>query len=291
MRITETRMLDMVTTSVADARDRAATASGVLSSGVRVAKPSDDPAAWAQGERAEVRKAMSQDRGQAIGLAVDGLQATDGSLATVTGALSQLGALATQGANGTLDASSRKALADQVRALRDSALAALNQKGPDGSFLLSGSRGTAAPFTAAGGFVGDASVRAVQTAEGQTAPGTVTGNDLTSAGGGVDVLSIFDQLASALDTNDVPAMQATMPSIKTAVGQVAEMRSLVGERLSALQSADEARQSFEDALAQRHATAVEADPVAAASNLTQASTVLEAARASAQQIVALLQQR
>lgn len=291
MRVTETRMLDMAAASVADARDRAAQAQNVLSSGNRVTVPSDDPAAWAQGERAAVRKSMSSDRGQAIGLAIDGLQSTDGTLATVTTALSQLGALATQGANGTLDATGRKAIADQVRALRATALSAMNQKGPDGSFLLSGSNGTSAPFTPAGAYVGDGTARTIQSAEGQTAPGTVTGKDLTSANGGVDVLSVFDQLATALDANDVAGVQAAMPGVQSAVSQVTQTRSLIGERLSALQSADDARQSFEQSMTERHASAVEADPIAAASDLARTSIVLESAQAAAQHVIAMLQQR
>jgi flagellar hook-associated protein 3 FlgL len=291
MRVTESRMLDMAATSVANARDRAAQAQLVLSSGNRVTVPSDDPTAWAQGERAAVRMSMSSDRGQAIGLAVGGLQASDGSLATISTALSQLGALATQGANGTLDATARKSIADQVRALRDTTLAAMNQKGPDGTYMFSGSKSTTAPFTPAGLYVGDGAERTLQSAEGQTASGSVTGQSLTSASGGVDVLAVFDQLAIALDANDVPGIQASQPGVQSAVGQVAQMRSLVGGRLSALSSAEDARQSFEQNLAERHASAVEADPIAAASDLVRTSTALQSAQAAAQHVIAMLQQR
>ena len=289
MRITESRMIELAATSVADARDRAGRAQEALSSGVRVERPSDDVAAWAAGERASIRRSQSQGRGQAIGLATENLQQTDGVLAVVSDGLSQLGTLASSGANGGLNAADRVDIAQKVRALRDSAMAALNQKGPDGSYLLSGSKGDVAAFSPLGGYQGDGASRSVSVAEGQTAPGAVTAQRLTTANGGVDVLSVFDQVANALDANDPTTVTSLMATIQQATGQVTNLRSLVGERLTALNGAEDARQSFEQNLAEQHANAVEVDPIAAASDLTRASTVLESARAAAQQIVSMMQ--
>jgi flagellar hook-associated protein 3 FlgL len=289
VRITESRMMELAASQVADARDKAAQAQQALSSGVRVGQPSDDPAAWADGQRAAIRQTMSQGRGQAISMAVSSLQQTDSMLSQASSSLTQLGALGTQGANGTLDAISRQGIAIQVRSLKEVAIDALNQQGPDGSYLLSGSKGNVAAFSPAGVYQGDGTARNLPVAEAGSAPGAVTGQDLTTANGGVDVLGVFDTLATALDANDVPGIQAALGTIQQAIGQLSTLHTQVGSRLTALQSADDARQSFELNLTNQHAAAVEADPVAAASDLTRASTVLQSSQAAAQHIIAMLQ--
>lgn len=291
MRITESRMMELAASQVADARDKAAQAQQALSSGNKVSAPSDDPAAWADGQRAAIRQTMSQGRGQAISMAVSSLQQTDSMLSQASSSLTQLGALATQGATGTLDATQRQGIAIQVRSLKEIAIDALNQQGVDGSYLLSGTKGNVAPFSATGVYQGDGTVRNLPVSESQSANGAVSGQDLTTANGGVDVLGVFDTLATALDANDVPGIQAALGTLQQAIGQLSTLHTQVGSRLTALQSADDARQSFEINLANQHAAAVEADPVTAASNLTRASTVLQSSQAAAQQIIAMLQPR
>jgi flagellar hook-associated protein 3 FlgL len=291
VRITESRMMELAAAQVSDARDKAAQAQQVLGSGTKVAAPSDDPAAWADGQRAAIRQTMSQSRGQAMSMAVSSLQQTDSMLSQTSASLTQLGALATQGATGTLDANQRQGIAIQVRALKQVAIDALNQQGVDGSYLLSGTKGNVAAFSAAGVYQGDGTVRNLPIAEGDSAPGAVDGQSLTTANGGVDVLGVYDTLANALDANDIPTIQASLDTIKTAISQLSTLHTQVGSRLTALQSADDARQAFEINLASQHAAAVEADPVTAASNLTRASTVLQSSQAAAQQIIAMLQSR
>jgi len=283
--------MELAAAQVADSRDKAAQAQQVLSSGTKVAAPSDDPAAWADGQRAAIRQTMSQSRGQAISMAVSSLQQTDSMLSQTSSSLTQLGALGVQGATGTLDATQRQGIAIQVRSLKEVALDALNQKGPDGSYLLAGTKGNVAAFSAGGVYQGDGTVRNLPIAESASAPGAVSGQDLTTANGGVDVLGVFDTLAAALNANDVPGIQAALGTIQQAISQLSTLHTQVGSRLSALQNADDARQAFEINLANQHAAAVEADPVAAASNLTRASTVLSSSQAAAQQIIAMLQPR
>jgi flagellar hook-associated protein 3 FlgL len=288
MRITETRMWELATDAVGAARDRVAQTGEIMQTGVRVTRPSDDLAAWSQGERAAVRKSMSADRGDAIGSARDGLSATDAALATMTTTLTKLNELAIQAANGTLSASDRAGLAAEVDDLREGALAALNQKGLDGSYLLGGSQATVAPFSSGGLWQGDGIGRVIETSENSSATVSVSGQALTAANG-VDVLGVFATLSTALKTNDVATVQSSLPQLQQAIAQVATLRTDVGTRIAALDDADGARQSFEQTLAETHARAVESDPVEAASNLTAASNALSAARASVQQLLSLLQ--
>ena len=288
MRITENAMWQQMTDAVGDARTKVADAGKVMQTGIRVDRPSEDLAGWGQGERAAVRQAMSQQRGNAIAAARDSLSQTDGALANISSSLTRLNELTVQAANGTLSASDRSALVYEVQQLRDVTLAAANQKGLDGSYLLGGSVANVAPFSSSGAWQGDTKTRTIETSESTSASVAVSGQGLTAASG-VDVFGLFDSIETALGANDQATLQASLPSVQQAIAQVASMRTEAGSRISALDGADSARQGFELALSQNHARAVEADPVVAASNLTAAGNALNAARAATSQILSLLQ--
>ncbi len=288
MRVTESRMMELSAAGMASARDRAAQAEQVMSSGVRVAQPSDDPVAWQEGERAAARTAMSQARGTAIGTATDHLQQTDTALSTIADALQSARSLAVEGANGALGPNEVAALASSVSALRDTVLAQANARDTDGEYLFAGSRGTTAPFSAAGAYSGDAATRSIELAEGQTAPVTVSGAALTSASG-VDVLGVLSSLATALQGNNVAGIQQAIGDLKTATDQVSGARAQAGAALGELRSADNARGQLELTLNTLQSRDVDADPITAASNLAQAKAALDASQAVAQEIAAMMQ--
>src|SRR5262249_33879356 len=190
MRITESRMWQLATDAVGESRDRVAQTGDVLQTGVKVARPSDDLAAWGQGERAAVRKSMSEDRGTAIASARDGLAQTDAALGSISTALTKLTDIGVQAANGTLSASDRAELAAEVAQLRNASLEAANTKALDGSYLFGGTQAAAAPFSQAGAYQGDGVARVVETGEATSAQVTVPGTALTPSNG-VDVFNLF----------------------------------------------------------------------------------------------------
>src|SRR5260370_38069251 len=126
MRVSESRMIDLATQAVSDARAKAADAQHVMSSGNQVTLPSDDLTAWAEGMRAQSRLDLSHARGTAIGRAKDSLSATDGTLNTISSIVNQVRELSVQMANGTFGARERANAATQVLALRAAAIAAAN---------------------------------------------------------------------------------------------------------------------------------------------------------------------
>src|SRR5262249_47468274 len=101
MRVTESRMIDLVTAGVSRAREQTSDAGQKLQTGIKVARPSDDESAWAEGQRASVRQVVSDRRGSAIARSRDLLTATDGALAGVGGVLAQVSQLAVQFSNDT----------------------------------------------------------------------------------------------------------------------------------------------------------------------------------------------
>jgi flagellar hook-associated protein 3 FlgL len=287
MRVTESRMIDLVTVGVSRAREQASDAGQKLQTGIKVARPSDDESAWAEGQRAAVRQVVSDKRGSAIGRARDLLTETDGALAGVGGVIAQVTQLAVQFGNDTYGATDRAEGAKVVLALRDAALASANATNGDGEFILAGSKGGAAPFDAAGNYAGDSQSRTIETGDGTRLTATVPGSVLTAAAG-VDVFGVLDRVAAALNANDPTTLRSLVSDLRTATAQVAEARSEVGGRINALDSADEMRKNFEAGLASTKAAATETDPIAGASELARATAALDASKTVAQQIISIL---
>jgi flagellin-like hook-associated protein FlgL len=146
-----------------------------------------------------------------------------------------------------------------------------------------------APFDATGTYQGDGVVRDAAIAEGGVSGGTQPGAALTAGAGGVDVMQVIGRLQVAVAANDTAAMRAALGEVQGAVGQVANVRAEAGARRAVLLSADEARGAFEQRLDETIARAVEADPIAAVSELARSSAGLEAARAAANQLISLFQ--
>ncbi len=287
MRITGNRMIDVAATTNAANQSKAAAAANEASSGMRVSKPSDDPEAWAAAQRASAKKALSSGTSSALETGRERLGVTDGALGTIGDALSAMRELAIQGSNGSYSASDRAGLAVQVRALMASAVGAANSKTADGEFVLAGSRSLATPFAANGQYAGDDSARDLAITERDVAGASITGSALT-ASSGVDVLPLFDRIASALEANDQGALQALLGDVDTAVKQVGLARSRVGGTMNVLDAAITAHADLDLHLSTEIARAVEADVVSAASNLAKATQALEASRAITSHIVALV---
>jgi flagellar hook-associated protein 3 FlgL len=288
MRVTESHLLEQATRAVGQARDRAARATETMTSGRRVDRPSQDPAGWAQGARAAARQLGSAERGFTLSHASNALAQSEDALGTIGQNLTRASEIAIQAANGALTQEDRLSLLPLLTGLREANLAAANRPGADGEYLFAGSRGDLQPFDPSGNYVGDDLARSIESAEGARLVSTLPGSTLTAAGGGVDVLRSIDALITAVSTGDIPGIQAANGTLKSAVAQVAGARAQIGARMGALDSAEEARTAFEVRLADTITKAVEADPVAAASELARSAGALESARAVAQEIVGLV---
>ena len=95
----------------------------------------------------------------------------------------------------------------------------------------------------------------------------------------------MDALEAALRANDQDAIRVGMGNLQKAIEQVASAQSEVGRRVHALEMADSDREVLEIRLRETYASAIEADPIEAASDLAQTKTALEGARAVSAQLM------
>ncbi len=286
MRITGNRLIDQSAASTAASQAKVADASAEMSSGLRVARPSDDPTAWAAAQRAALRRTLAGGESVALQAGRDRLDETDVALSGVGDAIDQIRSLAVQGASASYSASDRAGIAIQVRSLFASALASANTRSADGEYVLAGTVSTTAPFSAAGAYSGDAVERQLH-ASGTLATSMVAGSSLTAAGG-VDVLPLMERVAAALAANDQTLVQGLLGDLDVAVKQVSLARSHVGNQMNVLDATLVAHAGLADHLTTEISRHVESDSVASASALAKASQALEFSRAVSSHVIGLL---
>ncbi len=290
MRITGHRMIDLAAASTSKSQEAVAARSGEVTSGLRVAKPSDDPTAWAAAERAKVRKVIAEGTGAAVKASRDRLEETDGALGSLGDIFARVQEIAVQGSNASYNAGDRAELGAEVQALFQSALAAANTQSSGGEYLLAGSQSLTPPFDANGAYIGDALARAIPAAEASNSLATIPGSRLTSAYG-VDVLPLLKRVATALSANDVASLQIGLGELHTAVQQIGLARTVTGSTMNVLDATATARDQLAAHLSEEVSRNVEADAIGAASALANASHALEASRAVSSHLVALLDPR
>jgi flagellin-like hook-associated protein FlgL len=120
MRVTESSLIDLAQRGVSKARERAAQAGETLSDGLRVRRPSDDPAAWAEGMRSSARLVFSEAHGSAIARESEQLRDSDAFLSRVGDALSRASELTIELTNPIYGAGERAAGATELRGMIES---------------------------------------------------------------------------------------------------------------------------------------------------------------------------
>jgi flagellar hook-associated protein 3 FlgL len=288
MRITDHRIVDLSAAATQRNQSHVADMAAEVSSGLRVSKPSDDPSAWLQAQRARVRSALNDGSNQAIQVGHERMLASDGAIATLSAIVSQARELAVQGANDTQTAVSRTAIGAEMGALFDTAVSTANTRDASGEYLLAGTASLTQPFDPATGvYSGNANARSVNTDTVSTTVGTVPGSKLTAASG-VDILPLLKTLATALNANDGATVRASLGDLDTAVKQLAQTRGETGGHMAVLESAKVAHDELSTRIAQSISSAVEVDTVQAASDLAKASSALQVSQTVTAHVLSLL---
>jgi len=283
MRVTDSSSYEGIRKTLTSTREKMAKAQEAAGSGLRVQKPSDDPVAAAAARRETSRKTLAEAGMKATEQASAQLEGTDEALGSVSDALASVRELAVQGSTGSFSDENRRNAAFEVRKIRDQ-MVALGNTNVAGKYVFAGYADQSPAFDASGSFVGDASTKEVQAMPGVRVPASIDGKTAFGVGEPDDLFTTLDQLATALESNDVSGVRASLTGIDKNENRVLSARSQVGAMMDGVQVAN--------AVADRHAfratleksRLVEADEITAAADLMQAKSALEKAVAVAGQI-------
>lgn len=289
MRVTNMYMVELAQAASAKNQSNVAQLSQEVSSGLAVAKPSDNPTAWLEAQRAKVEQTINDGTGAALQTGLVKIDATDGALSSLAQIVSQAQTIAVEGASASITSDARADAAQQVNGLLQAALAAANTQDVDGNYLLSGTAVNTVPFESSGNYQGNAATTSINSSSTATTQDSLSGSALDTGPGSVNIIATLGNLATALGGNDVPGIQAQLANLNTAVTQLATTRAQVGGMMSTLQSAQSAQQTLSTTLQTSISNLTNADAVQSASQLAQASTALQISQAVTTRVLSLLQ--
>ena len=147
-----------------------------LTSGKRVLRASDDPAAAATAERALAALSRAEAQGRALDASRNAMQLAEAALGDAGEMLAQARELIISAGNGSYSDNQRRPIAEAVRGLRDDLRAVANRSDGTGRYLFGGQGSDSAPLVdAPGGVVYAGTAGQLHAAAGEQTPLTLDG--------------------------------------------------------------------------------------------------------------------
>jgi flagellar hook-associated protein 3 FlgL len=258
-------------------RDRLQRAVNENSTGLRVQHPWDDPGVTAP----IVGHRLSQSRNEALGVtaqrADDEIQATDAALGGLTEVLTRAHQLAIQMSNDSYGAADRAISSEEVRALFRDSIGLLNTR-VGNRYVFAGFQDDQPAFDQGGVYQGDSGVRQVEAFNGVMQTVALRGDVVaTGANGGPDWLGTLSALETAMNTNDVDGIRATLNQIDSGIEHLSTNRAQLGAASNTLGVAVTTARETVDNEKANISRLSEADIFESATKLALAQRALEAA--------------
>jgi flagellar hook-associated protein 3 FlgL len=215
-----------------------------MTSGKRVNKASDDPAAAARSERAQAAQARTVASQRAVDASNNAMTLTEGALGDAGDLMQQVREALVASGNATYSDTERAGIADTLAGLRQQLLAVANRSDGSGNYLFGGQSSTQAPFTdVPGGVQFQGSPGASQSASGEALPLSVDGKSAwmsARTGNGVFATSATTSTGSAwIDAGkvtDPAALTGSTYSIQFSVAAGATTYSVFKDGAATAQS-------------------------------------------------------
>ena len=285
MRLTFAASMRDTYSGIADAAERMIKYQRQVSTGIRVAQPSDDPSAAATTISEKAAHASYEQYIQAGDSAESRLSVADTLLSDIIDKLSaaRTAILSAQGSE-TTDAQ-RENGAQELASLRDAILEDLTTSFR-GTYVFGGAAGTVRPYSKDNAGVVQAyagSTREVTVDVDRNRPVTVvfngesivTGNDTT------DLFTAFENAITAARAGDADALHTASGALQRAFDRASQTQSTVGTSLRAIADHSSRLEDAGRASTERVASLEEANMAEAISGLQQAETAYQAALGAA----------
>lgn len=176
MRVSTANTFDASVDSLIKRQTQLATAQEQLTTGKRVNRASDDPAAAARAERALAAETHTDATQRAVNASQNAMQLAESALGDAGDLLQQIREALVAAGNGSYSDNERRAQAEKIAGLRTQLLAVANRQDGAGSYLFGGQSADHAPFLdAAGGVTYEGTPGQVDAASGDPLPLTVDG--------------------------------------------------------------------------------------------------------------------
>jgi flagellar hook-associated protein 3 FlgL len=207
------------------------------------------------------------------------------AMTSMTNTLNSVKQLAVQMATGTNNSDARAAGSKQLQQLK-SQMIALGNTQLNGRYIFGGFKDNTPPFDpSTGAFTGTSDNTALEIASGSSVDVTYSGGTLVAgAGGGVDIMSMFDNLNNAINSGDPSQVQGLLGTIDKASTQITSAQAVVGTNMNRLTTATSIGQDLNIASAKVLMNLQDADFTQVVSDLAKQQTAYQAAIAASAKI-------
>ena len=262
-----------------------------LTSGKRVQRASDDPAAAARAERAMAAMARSEASMRGLDTSRSMTMFTEAALGDAGELLQQAREVMVGAGNGSYSDNDRKSLAAKLSGLRNDLLSVANRSDGNGRYLFSGQGSNVPPLVdGPGGVSYVGTIGQLQASAGEAATLSFDGDqtwlrapDPANPGGTLSVFDVMDRLITELNTPgrsgaDISQSVTTgLRDLDSVMGNLSSARSRAGEALVRADGIEERlSQAKLDAQTER-SKAEDLDMVAAISDFQSKQTGYDAA--------------
>lgn len=176
MRVSTANSFDASVDALVKRQTALATSQEQLTTGKRVNRASDDPAAAARAERALAAEVHTDALQRAVNASQNAMQLSESALGDASDLLQQIREAMVAAGNGSYSDQERRAQADKIAGLRTQLLGVANRQDGSGSYLFGGQSPDHAPFLdAAGGVTYQGTSGQIDAASGDPLPLSVDG--------------------------------------------------------------------------------------------------------------------
>jgi flagellar hook-associated protein 3 FlgL len=267
-----------------------------ISSGKRISRPSDDPVAAAEAERMRSRESRIEAEKRTTIFARQMLGNAETTLGDANTLLQNARESLLSATNPTYGPGDRGIMAAQLRLTREQLLAVANRGDGAGGFVFGGQGTSAAPIGSDGTsyapqpgtqLLGQEMVSAVSLDGRQNFTAVRTGSGTESVFAGIDAAIAALEAPGNSPTSVGPTLRSVIDTVDRTMERLGVSRTMVGERLRALDAHEQALESGSIELQARLSDLVDLDFAKGISAMVQNQTTLEAALKSYAQIARL----
>ncbi|MEY2593656.1 MAG: Flagellar hook-associated protein 3 [Pseudomonadota bacterium] len=222
MKISTSQFFDRASQQMVQTQNRLSDMQVALSTGKKVNKPSDAPESAALLRRLEHNILQQDTYRKNLDTLNQRLQTQDATLRSASSMMIRLRELSVQYANGTLSADQRRIASIEVRGIREQLLSLANTKDANGFALFGGARVSVDAFDQNGRYQGDQTSNSVEVGDSRVVSNRRTGDHVfdsvirskeDSAEESVGFFKVIDDLAHALDLNEVQDVQRSIDEL------------------------------------------------------------------------------
>ncbi len=286
MRVADQQIVGVVLGNMQRAREQLLIAQERISSQQRVAKPSDDPAAFSRIIVGKASLAEAEQYLRNIQFASARLDAADGALVQVSTLLGRIKELAVGARSDTKTAGDRSHVAQEVRQLHRQLVQLANSE-IDGQTLFAGTKTDLLPFVLGVGdavtYQGNNERQSIQVGTSQTIQVTVPGDEIFT-GPRVNVFDAIRDLLSALESNDGAGIEAGIAAMDDALAQVADAQGRIGAMANRAESTSMMLGQVRDVLTTVLSRQEDVDLAQAVADLARQQVAIQAAAEAASRL-------